>query len=59
MTTPAEIVTAFDRIERERGGWAEIEALEVVRLVAAELHLTSAAVREAMLDHWTAKGFFG
>lgn len=59
MTDPKAIIAAFERIERERGGYAKAEAKEVLRAVAAELGVTYEEARDVMLSEWTAGGMAG
>lgn len=51
-----QIIDAFDRIERERGGYAHCDADEVCSAVAAELGLAVEEVRDVMVSHWTMSG---
>lgn len=51
-----QIIDAFDRIERERGGYAHCDADEVCSAVAAELGLPVEDVRDVMVAHWTMSG---
>jgi hypothetical protein len=51
-----KIVETFERIEREGGGLAKMEASLTLSKTAIELELSRELVRSVMIDHWTMQG---
>jgi hypothetical protein len=54
--TDADIVKAYDRIEEQCGGIANISPIYVVDRTAQELGVSVERVRRVMIDHWTMRG---
>lgn len=54
--TREEIVSAFNRLEQAAGGYAQSDAKEVLRAVAAKLDLPYERVRSVMIDVWIGRG---
>jgi hypothetical protein len=54
--TDRDIINTFDRIEREHGGYADVDAREVLRLTAETMGLPLEHVRAVMLDEWCCGG---
>lgn len=53
---PKMIVETFERIERDHGGLAKIDASLTLEKTAIELGIPMSDVRSVMLDHWTMRG---
>lgn len=51
-----KIIETFERIEREGGGIAKMEASLTLSKTAIELELSREFVRAVMIDHWTMQG---
>lgn len=54
--TDEDIVKAYDRIEEQCGGIANISPRYVVEQIAHELDVSVERVRRVMIDHWTMRG---
>jgi len=52
----ATIRQTYERIETERGGYACTMPDEICEVVAAELGIDPARVREVMIDAWAGVG---
>jgi hypothetical protein len=48
-----KIIETFERIEREGGGIAKMEASLTLSRTAIKLELSRELVRAVMIDHWT------
>ncbi len=51
-----KIVETFERIEREGGGLAKMEASLILSKTAIELDVPRETVRSVMIYHWTMQG---
>lgn len=51
-----KIIETFERIERDGGGLAKMEASLTLSKTAIELELSRELVRSVMIDHWTMQG---
>jgi hypothetical protein len=51
-----KIIETFERIEKEGGGLAKMEASLTLSKTAIELDLSRELVRSVMIDHWTMAG---
>lgn len=51
-----KIVETFERIERDGGGIAKMDASLTLSKTAIELELSRDQVRSVMIDHWTQRG---
>jgi len=51
-----KIVETFERIEREGGGLAKMEASLTLSYTAITLEISREQVRSVMIDHWTKQG---
>jgi len=51
-----KIIETFERIERDAGGLANMDASLTLSKTAIELDLSRELVRSVMIDHWTMAG---
>lgn len=51
-----KIIETFERIERDAGGLAKMDASLTLSKTAIELDLSKELVRSVMIDHWTMAG---
>jgi hypothetical protein len=51
-----KIIETFERIERDGGGLAKMDASLTLSKTAIKLDLSRELVRSVMIDHWTMAG---